>query len=112
MITMHSHLPPALPSRPLTLQLLVPSFPLKADGGCPFVDEALEAGVLALLHSAAGRVDGDDRATKAWGTRGAEGWAQWTGLAQPLPQFRSPPPSQAHGICHTHGRRSLHWVAQ
>lgn len=51
---------PAAPS--LTLQLLVPGLPLQADGGRPLVDEALKAGVLALLHGAAGWVDGDDGA--------------------------------------------------
>lgn len=66
----------------LTLQLLVPSLPLKADGGCPVMDEAPEAGILALLHSAAGRVDGDHRAPKTWGGRGL-GWAALCGSQGP-----------------------------
>lgn len=51
--------------QPLTLQLLVPSLPLKADGCCSLVDEALEAGILALLYRAAGWLNGDDRASEA-----------------------------------------------
>lgn len=60
-------IPPCLQPPLLTLQLFVTSLPLKADGVCPVMDEALEAGISALLHGAAGRVDGDDRAAKAWG---------------------------------------------
>lgn len=33
------------------------------------MDEALEAGILALLHGAARRVNGDDRAPQAWEMR-------------------------------------------
>lgn len=73
----HSPPPPCPTTLPgLTLQFLVPSFPLEADGSSPVVDEALEAGILSLLHSAAGRVDRDDRAPKAWEMRQAKGWAQ------------------------------------
>lgn len=76
------------------------------------MDEAPEAGILALLHGTAGRVDGDDRAPKAWGTRRAEGWAQqgWDGSTSRLNS--SLPFSPCHGLCHTHGRRTLHWVGQ
>lgn len=88
----------------LTFQLLVPSLPLKADGGCPVMDEALEAGILALLHGAAGRVDGDHRAPKTWG---AEGWA-----GQGCVGSRVSPPPLACGVCLTHGRRTLRWVEQ
>lgn len=75
----------------LTLQLRVPSLPLKADGGCPIMDEALEAGILALPHGAAGRVDRDDRAPKAWGRTEAEGCAQQGWVGSPA----SPPHSSA-----------------
>ena len=70
----------------LTLQLLVPSLPLKADGGCPIMDEALEAGILALLHSAAGRVDGDDRAPKTWWQRAGLDRAVWVPGSPRLPR--------------------------
>lgn len=106
--------PASGPNHPawLTLQLLVPSLPLNGDRGCPIMDEALEAGILALSHGTAGRVDGDDRAPKAWGTRWAEGWAQqgWDGSTSHLRS--SVPFSPCHSNCHTHGRRTLHWVGQ
>lgn len=99
-----THLQPPLHPVQLTLQLLVPSLPLKADGGCPIMDEALEAGILALLHGAAGRVNGDHRAPKTWGT---EGWA-----GQGCVGSRVSPPPLAHGVCLTHGRRTPRWVGQ
>lgn len=84
--------PPPTPHPRLTLQFLVPSSPLEADGCCPLVDEALEAGVLALLHGAAGRVDGNDGAPEACGTRQAGGWAREGRLGMtPLPQLRGLP---------------------
>ena len=60
-----SLLPPAQ-ATPLTLQLLVPGLPLQVDGCCSVVDEALETGILALLHRHAGRLNGDDRTPEAW----------------------------------------------
>lgn len=97
----------------LTLQLLVTKFPLNADGGCPVVNEALEAGILALLHGAAGRVDGDDRAIKAWrwGGRSTEGWAQqgWVG-STPLPQLQSPlSPAMASATLTVGGACRFRW---
>lgn len=73
------------------------------------MNEALEAGILALLHSAAGRVDGDDRAIKAWGMRGMEGWAQqgWVG-STPLPQLQSPL-FPCHGTLTVGGARCSRW---
>lgn len=47
------------------------------------MDEALEAGVLTLLHGAAGRLDRDDGAPKAWGMRQVEGWALGLGWLDP-----------------------------
>lgn len=111
-ITTHPYLPHPTHSAWLTLQLLVPSLPLKAYRGCPIMDEALEAGILALLHGAAGRLDGDDRAPKAWGTRRQRVGLSRVGSARPRASASEPPALPAHGISHTHGRTTPHWGAQ
>lgn len=92
-IATHPHLPHPTHPAWLTLQLLVPSLPLQAYRGCPVMDEALEAGILALLHGAAGWLNRDDRAPKAWGTRRQGLGSAGLGRLDPLPQPRSPPPS-------------------
>lgn len=80
------------PPHQLTLQFLVPGSPIQVDGSRPVVDEALEASILSLLHSAAGRVDRDDRAPEACGVRQAGGWARAGQLGwAPLPQLHSLP---------------------
>lgn len=68
------------------------------------MNEALEAGILALLHGAAGRVDGDDRTIIAWGMRGTEGGVQqgWVGSTPPS-QLVSPLPAALASATLTEG---------
>lgn len=98
-------------SWPLTLQLLVPGLPLQVDGCCSFMDEALETGILALLHCTAGWLNGDDGTPEAWMESegqilGSVGWAGSTQVPGPAwaPHFPTP------GIRPTHDRKTLHWA--
>lgn len=76
------------------------------------MDEALETGILALLHRHAGRLNGDDGTPEAWMESegqilGSVGWAgstQVPGPAWALSPFPTP------GIRHTHDRKTLHWA--